>query len=99
MHWQCDRSGRSRCHIHVDHALAHRHEFAGLVAAQSWQPEIVFAMRDIFRHVDEHWPRTTAGRHCEGAAAAGRHFLPDRGFASIGYGVPGGIGAQLLRFC
>jgi len=27
--------------------------------------------------------------------AAGRHFLPDRGFASIGYGVPGGIGAQL----
>ena len=27
--------------------------------------------------------------------AAGRHFLPDRGFASIGYGVPGGIGAQI----
>lgn len=27
--------------------------------------------------------------------AAGRHFLPDRGFASIGYGVPGGLGAQL----
>jgi acetolactate synthase-1/2/3 large subunit len=27
--------------------------------------------------------------------AAGRYFLPDRGFASIGYGVPGGIGAQL----
>ena len=27
--------------------------------------------------------------------AAGRHFVPDRGFASIGYGVPGGIGAQL----
>ena len=26
---------------------------------------------------------------------AGRSFLPDRGFASIGYGVPGGIGAQL----
>jgi acetolactate synthase-1/2/3 large subunit len=26
---------------------------------------------------------------------AGRHFLPDRGFASIGYGLPGGIGAQL----
>lgn len=26
---------------------------------------------------------------------AGRHFLPDRGFASIGYGVPGGIGAQI----
>ncbi|MEZ5843204.1 MAG: thiamine pyrophosphate-binding protein [Hyphomicrobiaceae bacterium] len=26
---------------------------------------------------------------------AGRRFLPDRGFASIGYGVPGGIGAQL----
>jgi acetolactate synthase I/II/III large subunit len=25
----------------------------------------------------------------------GRHFLPDRGFASIGYGVPGGIGAQM----
>ncbi len=27
--------------------------------------------------------------------APGRHFLPDRGFASIGYGVPGGIGAQM----
>lgn len=27
--------------------------------------------------------------------ADGRHFLPDRGFASIGYGVPGGIGAQI----
>ena len=27
--------------------------------------------------------------------AAGRYFLPDRGFASIGYGVPGGIGAQI----
>jgi len=27
--------------------------------------------------------------------ASGRYFLPDRGFASIGYGVPGGIGAQL----
>jgi acetolactate synthase-1/2/3 large subunit len=26
---------------------------------------------------------------------AGRHFVPDRGFASIGYGVPGGIGAQV----
>jgi acetolactate synthase-1/2/3 large subunit len=26
---------------------------------------------------------------------AGRHFAPDRGFASIGYGVPGAIGAQL----
>ena len=25
----------------------------------------------------------------------GRTFVPDRGFASIGYGVPGGIGAQL----
>lgn len=25
----------------------------------------------------------------------GRHFVADRGFASIGYGVPGGIGAQL----
>lgn len=27
--------------------------------------------------------------------AAGRGFVADRGFASIGYGVPGGIGAQL----
>ena len=26
---------------------------------------------------------------------SGRGFVPDRGFASIGYGVPGGIGAQL----
>ncbi len=25
----------------------------------------------------------------------GRHFVPDRGFASIGYGLPGGIGACL----
>jgi acetolactate synthase I/II/III large subunit len=25
----------------------------------------------------------------------GRHFIPDRGLASIGYGVPGGIGAAL----
>lgn len=27
--------------------------------------------------------------------AAGRHFVADRGFASIGYGVPGAIGTQL----
>jgi acetolactate synthase-1/2/3 large subunit len=27
--------------------------------------------------------------------AAGRHFVPDRGFASIGYGLPGSMGAQL----
>jgi acetolactate synthase-1/2/3 large subunit len=26
---------------------------------------------------------------------AGRHFVADRGLASIGYGVPGGLGAQL----
>jgi len=26
---------------------------------------------------------------------AGRHFVPDRGLASIGYGLPGGIGAAL----
>jgi acetolactate synthase I/II/III large subunit len=27
--------------------------------------------------------------------SAGRHFIPDRGLASIGYGLPGGIGASL----
>src|SRR5205823_5169934 len=27
--------------------------------------------------------------------ASGRHFIPDRGLASIGYGLPGGIGASL----
>jgi acetolactate synthase-1/2/3 large subunit len=27
--------------------------------------------------------------------AAGRHFIPDRGLASIGYGLPGGIGAAM----
>jgi acetolactate synthase-1/2/3 large subunit len=27
--------------------------------------------------------------------AAGRGFIPDRGFASIGYGLPGGIGASM----
>src|SRR5262249_41930236 len=37
--------------------------------------------------------------HCGGLVLAtkpaGRHFIPDRGFASIGYGVPGSMGAQL----
>jgi acetolactate synthase-1/2/3 large subunit len=27
--------------------------------------------------------------------SSGRHFIPDRGFASIGYGLPGGMGAAL----
>lgn len=27
--------------------------------------------------------------------SAGRHFMPDRGFAAIGYGLPGGMGAAL----
>jgi acetolactate synthase-1/2/3 large subunit len=27
--------------------------------------------------------------------SSGRHFIPDRGLASIGYGLPGGIGAAL----
>jgi acetolactate synthase-1/2/3 large subunit len=27
--------------------------------------------------------------------SVGRHFIPDRGLASIGYGLPGGIGAAL----
>jgi acetolactate synthase-1/2/3 large subunit len=29
------------------------------------------------------------------AKSPGRHFIPDRGLASIGYGLPGGIGAAL----
>jgi len=31
------------------------------------------------------------------AKSPGRHFIPDRGLASIGYGLPGGIGAALAQ--
>ncbi len=37
-----------------------------------------------------HW----TGLLCE-TKAAGRHFIANRGFASIGYGLPGSMGAQL----
>ena len=37
-----------------------------------------------------HW-----GGLCFDTKKAGRHFIADRGFASIGYGLPGGMGAQL----
>ena len=37
-----------------------------------------------------HWTGLLYDTKC-----AGRHFIPDRGFASIGYGLPGGMGAAL----
>jgi acetolactate synthase-1/2/3 large subunit len=37
-----------------------------------------------------HW-----GGLCFDTKKAGRHFIADRGFASIGYGLPGSMGAQL----
>src|SRR5207245_6914917 len=37
-----------------------------------------------------HW-----GGLCFDTKKAGRHFIADRGFASIGYGLPGTMGAQL----
>src|SRR5262249_42954237 len=37
-----------------------------------------------------HW-----GGLCFDTKQAGRHFIADRGFASIGYGLPGSMGAQL----
>ena len=39
-----------------------------------------------------HWAGLLYDTH-----AAGRGFVPDRGFASIGYGLPGAMGAQLAR--